>query len=219
MTSYAYHSTDPRFPGSIELQKKQYPDARWLPEPQDNGHGGRMMGLTSEGNEVHEYAGLLITVGSRGVPEDLAKIDMARLSRARALIGKSTKPPALTGHDDRLGQVRAQYAHLDSAEFVRLCAAGKIAMGSFHAPLRSIAKRMCERTDADLASYENAPEIEAREIKAPQVTKPPDPVENPFKRADSISMRAMQARSRNRNLHRDEPALSEISRRMTGERL
>jgi len=218
MTSFAYHSTDPRFPGSIALQKNQYPDARWLPEPQDNGLGGRMMGLTAEGNQVHEYAGLLITVGTRGVPEDLAKIDMARLARARALIGKESKPPALTGHDRRLAEVRAQYAHLDSAEFVRMCAAGKIAMGSFHAPLRSIAKRMCERAEADLGSYANAPEIEAPEIKAPQSTKPPEPVESPFKRADSISMRAMQARSRNRNLHRDQESLSEISRRMMGER-
>jgi hypothetical protein len=88
---YAYHSNDPNFPGSIELQMKQYPDARWFPEPTDNGNGGNVLGVCPNGDQIHEYEGVLVTVQDakrKPFDPDLLSTEMSRVARARAMKGR-----------------------------------------------------------------------------------------------------------------------------------
>ena len=147
---YAYHSNDENFPGTIEIQKKQWPDARWLPDPENNKHGGRVMGFLPNGNEVHEWDNVLVT-HQKVAPYDekLHYIDRARLARKRAVDGL-TKRGKPTVTDRALANVRLAHQGLSNFEFVQRCARGEIEMGNFHSSLQAIAQRMLERRQSGL---------------------------------------------------------------------
>lgn len=95
MRSYAYHSDDPRFPGSIEEQKRQFQDAVWFASParveqrggKFAGAGGRLLGVMPNGDLVQEHAGVLvlITTTPESWDEKAFRIDMDRVKRASYL--------------------------------------------------------------------------------------------------------------------------------------
>lgn len=95
MRNYLYRSMDPQFPGSIEDQKRQFPDAVWFPSPANvkqetgkfQGAGGRLVGMTSDGDQIQEHEGVLVTIAmsDKTWDEKAFRVDMDRVRRARWL--------------------------------------------------------------------------------------------------------------------------------------
>jgi|DEB0MinimDraft_10_1074344.scaffolds.fasta_scaffold22176_2 hypothetical protein len=108
MRKYLYHSHDPLFPGSIEQQKQQFPDAVWFPTPGNvqqasgkfQGSGGRLLGVMPNGDQVQEHLGVLVTIAmseetwdEKGFDMDMARVRRARYLRANR---RERKPQDLT---------------------------------------------------------------------------------------------------------------------------
>lgn len=147
---FAYHSSDENFPGSIDIQKKQWPDARWIAEPTSNNFGGHIMGFLPNGNEVHEFDGVLVT--HQKMPpydEKLHYVDRSRIARKRAIQGL-TRRGKPTPVDKLLAGFRIAYDQLNNRQFVDACARGEIDMGKFHRPLQSLAQKMVARRNPGL---------------------------------------------------------------------
>ena len=88
MTIYAYHSDDHRFPGPIDLQKQQWPDARWFPTParvsqqgKFSGGGGLLVGMLPDQTQIQLHDGVLVALND-------FETGMARVRRARGLRGR-----------------------------------------------------------------------------------------------------------------------------------
>lgn len=94
--NYAYHSDHPRFPGSLEEQKRQFPNAVWFPNPtrveqktgKFQGAGGRLLGVLPNGDQIQEHVGVLVVIATseESWNSETFRIDMDRVRRARYLI-------------------------------------------------------------------------------------------------------------------------------------
>ena len=113
MRNYVYHSSHPRFPGSINEQKSQYAGASWLSVPtkieqgKDSkfvGAGGRLMGIAANGDQIQEHEGVLVTVSmSRETwDENLFKIEMGRVAHAKALKNRRTQSASVIDITNRM---------------------------------------------------------------------------------------------------------------------
>lgn len=112
MRSYVYHSNHPRFPGSIEEQKKQYPGASWLSKPTKvlqtlekfKGSGGWLVGIAANGDQIQEHHGVLVTI-SMSVEtwnSDVLRSEMSRVSRAKALKARRTQSASVIDITNRM---------------------------------------------------------------------------------------------------------------------
>lgn len=101
MRSYLHHSSDPNFPGSIEDQKRQFPDAVWFATParveqktgKFQGAGGRLLGILPNGDQIQEHVGVLVVIAMSEESWDpkAFEVDMSRVRHARYLIANRPK--------------------------------------------------------------------------------------------------------------------------------